>query len=600
MRRGVDILRNEGLDVLIHRGSMAFKNLLGMDYLGNFDKGYEKWRGIHETTLAQSDVESLLAGMETKPVFSIIVPVYNVDQIWLEAMVESVIAQQYPHWQLCIVDDGSSAAHIRPVLVAFSEKDSRINIDFNSRNVGIAETSNAALKLADGDYIGLLDHDDCLSDHALLENALAINQNPTLDLIYSDEDKINTQGIRATPFFKPDYSPELLHAHNYIGHFVVIRKTVMNKIGGFQSGFDGAQDYDVLLRACENTRAIHHIPKILYHWREIPGSTAASFDSKSYAWDAGQKALQQHFQHSNRAATVEQGIHPGTYRVSHDIQKSPKVSVIIPFRDQPELLERCLTSCFEYNSWPNLEVIGINNGSEIQSTFDVMKKWKSRDNRFQTIDYADEFNFSAIVNFGVEFASGEFVVLLNNDVEMTSYNWIETLLAHAQNPEVGAVGGKLFYPDRTIQHAGIVVGIDNGAGHPFRGFPEKHKGYFMRLDLTHNVSAVTAALLMVEKRKFLQVNGFDGNEFSVAYNDVDFCLKLIKAGYRNILDPNCQAIHRESSSRGYETSRKKQSRHDLEKQNLQTKWSDYFTPGDPCYNPNLSHIREDYSLEFNA
>jgi GT2 family glycosyltransferase len=595
-RRALEIFRSEGIVVLGYRVWSGIKRIFGFNYPGNFDLGYDRWCETHCQPLSQDQADKTISEFTAKPVFSVIVPVYNVEHQWLVSAVESVRNQLYPHWQLCLVDDASTDPHIRTLLEKYVETDSRICARFNDTNQGIAATSNTALALAEGDFVALLDHDDELTEDALLQSAIVVEKYPAVELIYSDEDKISTTGKRSAPFFKPDYSEELLLSQNYIGHFVVVRRSLVEETGGFQRGYEGAQDYDLLLRICENTRHIKHIPRVLYHWREIPGSTAADYGSKSHAWEAGKRALQAHVGRAGINATVPCGKHPGTYRVSHALDTAPLVSIVIPFRDQPELLDKCLTSVFEHTRWPGLEVIAIDNNSVLDTTRALIEKWPEQDARVRFLEYPHPFNFSGICNFGAKHATGQFIVLLNNDVELTSSNWVESLLAYAQQPGVGAVGAKLLYPDQSIQHAGIVVGIDGGAGHPFKFFPSSHKGYIMRLDLVHNVSAVTAALLMVERNKYLQVGGFDEAELAVAYNDVDFCLKLVSAGYRNVFTPYCTAIHRESSSRGYDVGTDGQARHDLEKLALRKRWEHCFSIGDPFYNINLTRTREDYTL----
>ena len=577
---------------------MRIKALFGISFQGNYDQGYQSWLEQQDPPLSGQQLTDTCESLHLHPVFSIIVPVYNVAPQWLQEAIESVKNQSYPHWQLCIVDDASTNQDISVFLESVRNSDDRIQIKFSDQNLGIAATSNAALTLATGKYIGLLDHDDLLARDALLFNAMEINLNPEVDLLYSDEDKISADGKRSSPFFKPDYSPQLLHSQNYIGHFVVARKSVVDEIGGFRPGYDGAQDYDLLLRLSRSTQAIKHIPKILYHWREIPGSTATAFGSKSYAHEAGRKALENSFSKSGIAADIDDGAFPGTYRTTYKIQGTPLVSIVLPFKDQPQLLDRCLESVFSQTHWKNLEVIAIDNNSEQAETRDIIAKWKPWGPAVRFLEYSRPFNYSAICNFGVAEASGEFIVLLNSDIEITSGDWIESLLSFAQLREVGAVGAKLFYPDQTIQHAGIVVGIGDGAGHPYKHFQPSQRGYFLRLGLAHNVSAVTGALLMVSKQKFEDVGGLDETDFGVAYNDVDFCLKLTKADHRTVLNPHCQAIHHESSTRGYDLGSQNQSRHDAEKNQLNKKWQVVFNAGDPYYNPNLTLAREDYSLNF--
>lgn len=591
--RAFSILANEGVAVLAHRSCLGVKRLIGMGYMGNFDHGYSRWRTIHGKSISPDDGAQLISGFDIKPLISIIMPVYNVEEKWLRAAIQSVIDQIYPHWQLCMVDDFSSQPWVREILEQYD--DARIIVTFNESNLGISNTSNIALSLAGGEFIGFLDHDDILSADALLQVANSINKSPLVDLIYSDEDKVSIDDKYSAPFLKPDYSIELLQSHNYIGHFIVARKSIIDDTGGFQSGYDGAQDYDLLLRIGERTDRIEHIPKVLYHWREIPGSTATSFDAKSYAWETGQKALKDHFTRMGIRGEVTTGKHPGTYRTIFKTNGSPKVSVIIPFKDQPLLLDKCFESAFANSEWENTEVIAINNNSELDETKSVLDKWQKSHGICQ-LEYFGEFNFSAICNYGVNESRGDYIVLLNSDVELISPDWIETLLQHAQQQGVGAVGAKLLYSNKTIQHAGIVIGIDEGAGHPFKHFPKDHKGYFMRLDLVHNVSAVTAALMMVEKKKYIEVGEFDETNFTVAYNDVDFCLSLATSGYRNVITPHCLAIHRESSTRGFDRHDSKLMRHNLEKEKFCDKWSELFEFGDPYYNHGLTLLREDYSL----
>ena len=598
IQRACQIIAREGASTLFQRIIIRIKALWGISFYGNFDQGYQRWLKQFDRPLSQSEADQHYQGLTFKPLFSIIIPVYNVDPRWLQAAIESVRNQSYPHWQLCIADDASTNTDTVDFLKSLANTDPRIVIRINRKNAGISATSNAALELAQGHFVGLLDHDDLLAKDALLHNATEINSDKTIDLLYSDEDKIAITGKRHTPFFKPDFSPELFHSQNYIGHFVVARKSLVDQAGGFRSKYDGAQDYDLLLRLVPIARSIKHIPKILYHWREIPGSTAAVFSSKSYADEAGRLALEDYFSKQPNSPRISNGDFPGTYSIRHTIREQPKVSIILPFKDQPELLNRCLNSLFDQTTWQPLEVIAINNNSEQTETHELIKTWKAKNSAIQFSDYSQPFNYSKICNQGVNIATGEIVVLLNSDIEIMSDHWIESLLGFALQKDIGAVGAKLTYPDNTIQHAGIVVGIDNGAGHPYKHFPENHRGYFLRLGLTHNVSAVTGALLMVTKEKYQAVGGLDESDFAIAYNDVDFCLKLMSAGYRNVLNPDCQATHHESSTRGYDLGTEKLSRHEAEKQRLREKWSQLFESGDPYYNQNLTLTREDYSLNF--
>jgi glycosyltransferase involved in cell wall biosynthesis len=464
LQRARDIITREGAGVLVRRIGLRFRSMLGMPVYGNFDQGYEQWLERFDMSQSAEQASAIYQRLVSTPLISVIMPVYNVDAQWLRGAIESVLDQSYSHWQLCIVDDASSNPDVGELLDNYRDSDPRICITRNPDNLGISETSNHALELAEGDFVGLLDHDDLLARDALLFNAALINDDPEVDLVYSDEDKIGVQGKRNTPFFKPDFCPELLLGQNYIGHFVVARKSLVEAVGGFRKGFDGAQDYDLLLRICSKTTRVRHISRILYHWREIPGSTASAFDSKAYAGEAGRRALEQFVTENQLDASVDNGTSPGTYMTRFAVSNSPLVSIVLPFRDQPELLDRCLTSIFRHSSWQPLEVIALDNQSEQADTRAVVGRWQDSGKPVRFIPYDATFNYSRICNLGVEEASGEYIVLLNSDIEITSDNWIETLLAHAQQPASGAVGAKLLYPDHTIQHAGIVVGIDNGAG----------------------------------------------------------------------------------------------------------------------------------------
>ncbi len=583
------VLQQQGLSALLRLVSKRVRRKMGRYSPGVYDFGYESW-------LLKQQTNKVLFSHQNQPVISILVPVYNVAETWLTEMVESVLAQSYPHWELCLVNDCATDPHVAPLLEKFASGDHRIKLKHNQNNQGIAATSNEALELATGSYVALLDHDDVLTADALDCMVEATNRYPEADLFYSDEDKIDSSANRKSPFFKPDYSPALLLSQNYFGHFVMLSSALMEKVGGFQPGFDGAQDYDLILRATEHAAKVVHIPKVLYHWREIPGSTAMQFGEKDYAWEAGKNALQHHLNRCAEEATAEKGEVPGTYRVRYPIIGEPPITIIIPFRDQPKLLEQCLVSVLSHTQWSRLEVLGIDNQSESEATFETMRKWEKSDARVRFIAYDNAFNFSAICNTGVREASGDYVVLLNNDIEIQTDLWLEQLLPYAQQHNSGAVGAQLLYPDNTIQHAGIVLGIGGTAGHPFKRFASSDIGYFGRLKVTSNISAVTAALLMVEKNKYLEVGGLDESTFSIALNDVDFCLKLLDKGYQNLVTPDVRALHHESVSRGADTSSLNAERLAKETLLFQSKWEQRLDAGDPFYNRNLTLDSEDYRL----
>jgi len=569
------------------------------ELIGQNTENYNLW--VSENDLSEAEIEAAKAeieAMHSKPVFSILVPIYNTDPEYLLPMIESVRNQIYPYWQLCLVDDCSPKSYLKQILEHQAIQDERICVQLNDVNQGISVTTNDALSMATGDYIALLDHDDEISIDALYENAKVINDTPDAGLIYSDEDKMDMQGKRLEPYFKPDFSPDLLHTNNYICHFTVIKKSIADEIGGFREGLDGSQDHDIILRAANAAKRVVHIPKILYHWRKIPGSTAVVYDSKSYAWEAGRKAVEDILKKREDGVRVELGSLKGTYRVFREIQDKPLVSIIIPFKDKPELLDSCLNSILNRSSYQNFEIIGISNNSEEPLTFERMQHFKQSDERLRFVEKNVPFNFSSICNFGVEQANGDYIVLLNNDIEILSPDWIERMLEHAQRPEIGAVGCKLLYPDGRIQHAGVVAGMVGAAGHPHKFFPDNHIGYHGRLHMVYNVSAVTGAMMMMRTDKFEEVGGLDEDNLAVAYNDIDLCLKLLDKGYYNVFTPHAKATHHESISRGYEDTDEKMQRLLTEQNYFLTKWDNFLSVGDPFYNPNLSLKNERFSLKF--
>ena len=528
-------------------------------------------------------------------IISLILPVYNVELKWLQAAIESVRRQTYPYWQLCVADDGSSRQETLNYLRCLH--DERIQIVFLETNLGIAAASNAALGLAKGEFVGFLDHDDELAPNAFHEVAKAIFESKP-DLIYSDEEYININGKRHSAHFKPDYSPDLLLSINYICHLTIYRRTLLERVGGLRKNFDGAQDYDLLLRCLEQTDKVVHIPKILYRWRRISGSTANHFANKHYAWEAGLRALTDTLVRRNIVGKIMLGKYPGTYRVRREIRDSPTISIIIPFRDLPEVLRRCINSILVKTTYPYFEIICISNQSQEPATFAMIADYQQQNARILFLHYNQPFNFSAINNFAVNFAQGEHILLLNNDTEVINPDWLEALLEHSQRPEVGAVGAKLYYPNNTIQHAGIIIGIGGTAGHSHKCFDRNDPGYFNRLEIIQNVSAVTGACLMIKKTLYNALSGLDEINLPIAFNDVDFCLRLRKQGYLNIFTPYCELYHHESRSRGLETTPARKQRFMQEICFLRQRHITIFIKGDPYYNPNLPLGRETYGLRF--
>jgi glycosyltransferase involved in cell wall biosynthesis len=528
------------------------------------------------------------------PLISIVTPVYNVEEKYLRACIDSVVNQAYENWEICLVDDGSSKPHVRRVLEEYAGSDHRIRVRFLPENQGISGATNEAAGMARGEYIGFLDNDDELTRDALLEVVRRLNLEEA-DIVYSDECFIDAGGGFVDAHHKPDFSADMLMCHNYITHFLVMRRELFDRVGGLSTECDGAQDYDLVLKAAEQTDRIAHIPRILYRWRTLETSTSSDPAAKSYADSAGRKALQDALARKKIEAEVLPGNLPFYYRVRRRIEGTPLVSVIIPFCDQPDYLRRCIESIRERTAYGNFEVIGISNNSRDDRTRELMRKIAAEDSRFTFTEYNRPFNFSAINNHGVEMARGDHVVFMNNDIEVLNGDWLEALLEHSQRPEVGAVGAKLYYGDDRVQHAGIILGIGGFAGHSHRFMAKDSPGYFNRLNCTQNVSAVTAALLMVKKSLFEEAGGFDEEKFGVALNDVDFCLKLREKGYVNIFTPYCEARHYESVSRGYEDTPEKKERFLRELSSFKEKWSNILNAGDPYYNRNLTLIGEDFA-----
>ena len=538
--------------------------------------------------------EEEIANFEQKPLISIIMPVYNVDPIWLQKAIDSVRSQWYENWELCIADDKSTKQETLDYLKGLD--DPRIKVRFLEKNLNISGASNAALEMAEGDYIALMDNDDEITPDALYEMVKCINETDA-DFIYSDEDFIDTEGICSNPHFKPDFSPDLLLSHNYITHFTCFRKSLLDQVGNFNSMFDGSQDYDLFLRLTENTDNICHIKKVLYHWRTLESSTSLNSEAKPEALERGRKVLIETMRRRNIKAKVEHANMHHYFRVRYPIENTPLVSIIIPFKDKPELLEMCIGSILEKSTYRNFEIIGISNNSEEEHTFETMVSLEKRDTRVSFYEYNVAFNYADINNHAVKtYAKGEHILLLNNDIEVITPEWIEAMLEHSQRDEIGCVGAKLYYPDDTVQHAGIIMGLGGYAGHSHKGYSRHNVGYFNRLGVVQNVSAVTAACLMVKKRIYEEVGGMDAIRFKVAYNDVDFCLRVGEKGYRNLFTPYAELYHHESISRGYETTPEKMARFQKEKDALFERHQKILTEGDPYYNPNLCHDKEDFSL----
>lgn len=556
------------------------------------------WKDLQNFNELDIDkMKKIISAFKIKPKISIIMPVFNVDEKWLRIAIDSVRRQVYENWELCIVDDASTLPHIKPVIMEYGKKDPRIKIKFLQENKNIASASNEALNLATGDYVGLLDHDDEIYQNTLFEVVKSINENPDVQIIYSDENHISPTGERIDPFFKPDYSPDLLMTCHYMVHFIVYATSLLRELNGFRVGFDGAQDYDLVLRAVEKTNMIHHIPKLLYGWRNIPTSTAAGSNAKSYAPIAAKKALEEALKRRKINGTPQYLPDLGYFRINYNLTKKPLVSIIITTRDRPDLLSRLLSSIERKTTYENYEIIVVDHLSKTKEALEFFKSLKHK-----VIRYEKEFNISNLFNFAEKHANGEYLLTMNDDLEVITENWIESMLGPCQRDEVGIVGAQLIYPDasaktgliagQTIQHAGVVLGVGGIAGHAFRHIYHLHNGYFGFNKTLRNYSAVTGACMLVKRDVYKKVNGYDPI-FKVAYGDVDFCLRVRKEGYLIVYTPYAKLYHYEGGSRGI-----RQPSDDAHI--FVNRWKNELLKRDPYYNVNLTLLREDFSLSFSG
>ena len=458
---------------------------------------YQIWAQLNDPTEEELEKQRQTK-FEYNPKISILVPMYNTPVNFFEELVEYLINQTYKNWELCLADGSPSE---NEEIEKICKKDNRIKYNYTGKNQGISGNTNEALKMATGDYIGLLDHDDLLSVNALYEIVKAVNEDKSIEFIYTDEDKITTMDKpRFDPYFKSDFAIDTLRANNYICHFSVFRKDLMEKLGGFRSKYDGAQDYDIIIRMAETAKNIKHIPKILYHWRVHELSTSKpGGDAKPYAYEAGIKVLQDHLERVGLEGKVNHGVTLGSYKITYKIKGNPKVSIVIPNKDYTSTLDVCLKSIQKLTTYKNYEIVIVENNSTEPETFEYYKKIDGKNNVRVVYFPGKEFNYSAIINYGVKQTTGEYVVQLNNDTEIITKDWIEEMLGFAQREDVGAVGVELYYPDKTVQHAGIIIGIGGVAGHVFRNLPYNTHGYFSKDSTIQNLSAVTAACIMTKK-----------------------------------------------------------------------------------------------------
>lgn len=532
------------------------------------------------------------------PKISIVVPLYKTPEKYLNALIKSVKEQTYKNWELCLSDGSGEPSPLIELLKQYEEEDSRIKVVHHKEKLQISENTNAALGISTGEYIAFADHDDLLAPNALYECVSLLNSHPETDIIYSDEDKVDMSGKEHfMPHFKPDFNIDMLRSVNYICHLLVVKRKIYEEAGMMNPEFDGAQDYDFIFRCIEKTSNIRHIPKVLYHWRAHRDSTAENPESKNYAFEAGKRAIQAHYDRMGIAAVVYDTENKGIYRSRYKAVENPLISVIIPNKDHIADLDKCIRSLDEKNAYKNIEYIIVENNSEEMETFHYYQELEEKNPRAKVIFWkGKQFNFPSINNLGAEQASGDYLLFLNNDTEIINEDAIEELLRYCMRKDVGAVGARLYYEDGTIQHAGVIVGLGGVAGHAFPGYPHDSLGYFGRIVMAQDYSAVTAACMMMKKSVFQEVGGFDEG-FAVAFNDIDLCLKIRKKGYLIVYNPYAELSHYESKSRGYEDSEEKVKRFNSEIDLFMEKWKDFLDQGDPYYNPNLTLDKGDFSLD---
>jgi glycosyltransferase involved in cell wall biosynthesis len=559
---------------------------------------YGQWVKLFDT-LTDADREAIITRIDKlgyKPLISVLMPVYNVEEVWLRKAIDSVLDQLYPHWELCIADDCSTQTHVGKVLEEYARKDSRIKVAYRKTNGHISAASNSALDLATGEFIALLDNDDELPEQALYAVAEELNEHPRADLVYSDEDKIDQNGQRREPHFKPDWSPDYFYSCNMISHLGVYRASIVKKINGFREGFEGSQDYDLALRFIEQIPEEHirHIPNVLYHWRAIAGSVALASEEKDYAHEAARRAIRSHLKRTQVKATVSEG-HGKFHQVSYPLpDPAPLTSLIIATRDRVELLSQTVDGLLNGTDYSPIEIIIVDNQSKNAATLKYLREVQ-QDERVKVVEYDAPFNYSALNNLGVRESSGEFIGLINNDIKVISPGWLGEMVSHAARRDIGAVGAKLLYHDDTVQHAGVILGVNGVAAHVHRFIPKEGPGYFNRARVIQNFSAVTGACMVMRREVFDEVGGLDEINLPVAFNDIDLCIRIRERGYRIVWTPYAELYHLESASRGRDDTLENAPRFRKEVEYMMHIWEQVLWK-DPYYNPNLTLIREDFSL----
>ena len=589
----------KGYRCLKEKGVASFCSKV-LKHLGRKDRPieYSEWIKHNFATKEQLEIQKQTK-FEYEPLISVVVPLYKTPKNYLKALVDSIKAQSYSNWELVLSDGSGEPSPIADLLNQMSSEDNRIKVISADKQYRIVENTNRAIDHANGEFIAFADHDDCLAPDALFEAVKALNEDKAIEFIYTDEDKTDGNGKTFfEPQMKPDFNLDLLRTVNYICHLSVIKREILDKIGYLDNKYEGAQDYDLTLRAIENTDKIYHIPRVLYHWRSHVNSTAENPESKKYAFEAGRRAIQAHYDRLNIKAEVIDGEYPGLYRTKYIRDYDPLISIIIPNKDHIDDLKRCIDSIEEKSSYKNYEFIIVENNSENDETFEFYKKLEEENKKVKVVYYKGIFNFSLINNFGAEHANGEYYLLLNNDTSIINGDCFDEMLGYCMRSDVGIVGARLYFEDDTIQHAGVVVGFGGIAGHCFVMQPRGNTGYCHRIICAQDYSAVTAACMMVDAKVFKEVNGLSG-DLAVAFNDIDFCLRVREAGYLVVYNPYAELYHFESKSRGLEDTPEKVSRFNSEIDKFEKRWGDFLEKGDPYYSPNLTLDSQDFSLRKN-
>jgi len=580
-------------------GRRYIRSVLEPDTIDTSD--YGAWIARHDRLSPEDrrDIAAHIARMVDPPLISVVMPVYAVSPRLLDEAVESVQKQLYPNWELCIADDASPGDGVWRTLTRLAKADPRLKIVRRPVNGHICAATNSALELASGVFVALMDHDDILPARALYEIAALLQAHPDADLIYSDEDKIDGTGRRYEPHFKTDWNAELILAQNMISHLGVYRRSLIQQLGGLREGFEGSQDYDLALRVSETTTPdrIHHIPWVLYHWRQDGGPQTFSQGFMDRCADAAQRAVSEHLERTGQVGVTVQGqpTSPGWLEVRRTTPAPrPLVSVIVPTRDQAELLAQCARGVLEETDYGPLEFIVVDNDSVEPETAALFERL-AQDPRVRILSAPGPFNFSALNNHAVAEARGEVLLLLNNDISVIAPHWLDAMIAHAIRPNVGAVGARLLFPNGRLQHAGVAIGVGGVAGHLAYNLPGDTGGYYNHLTTTRNMSAVTAACLAMRKSVYEEVGGFDAEQLKVAFNDVDLCLKIRRAGYDIVWTAQAELYHHESASRGEDLAPAAKARFDAEVAVMRARWGETLT-SDPFYGPLFDRYRSDYAL----